>query len=227
MKYNFGYSDPSVAHDAQAGFVVGHRFLNQQTGIEWICLDSTVGAAKWRPASVSHVWPSQAYRTPEHIVSITDGQPAGGKLILHPLLVHQNVTVDKLGLVLVTGQSGAKARVGIYWGRYGQPNVLRADVGEIDLSGAAGLAVAPTGLALTPGEYFLAALFNAAPIQPTVKRVSGAVFGRVIGSGAELTGGNAGRYYVADLAYGTLPTTCPPVIVATGTDGAVVIARRS
>ena len=227
MKYNFGYSDPSVAHDAQAGFVVGHTFLNQQTGVEWLCLDSTVGAAKWRPLSVSHSWPSQAYRTPEHIASVSDGQPTGGKLILHPFLVHQIATIDKLGVALVTGQAGAKARVGIYYGRYGQPAGLRSDVGEIDLSGAAGLVVASTGLQLTPGEYFLAALFNAVATQPTVKRVSGTVFGRVIGSGADLTGGNAGRYYVADQAYGALPSTCPAVSMATGTDGAVVTARRS
>src|SRR5580658_8922668 len=40
-------TDPGVDDDATAGFGVGSRWYNSATTVEWICLDSTPGAAVW------------------------------------------------------------------------------------------------------------------------------------------------------------------------------------
>src|ERR1700742_5184922 len=47
-----------------------------------------------------------------------------------------NATISALALYLFTGQTGAKARLGVYSNVNGLPSALLADFGEIALSGS-------------------------------------------------------------------------------------------
>ena len=226
-KNNVAHCDPDISADDITGYTVSSRWLNVQTGVEWICTDTTTGVAKWRPVAVGYGWPSGTYRVPEYITALGDSQPAANTAIYLPILIRETTTVDKIGLSLVTAQAGAKARLALYHGIGGLPGYLRSDFGELDLSAGSGLLTISTSITVNPGLYFLAAVFNAAGTMPTVKRVSGATLGAVIGgSAADLTGGNAGRYYSAAMTYAAWPYTAPAVAMATGTDGAAICLRK-
>lgn len=226
-KNNVAHCDPSIADDDVAGYAVSSRWLNAQAGVEWICTDTTTGVAKWRPVAVGYGWPSGAYRVPEYITALGESQPAANTAVYLPILVRETTAVDRVGLSLVAGQAGAKVRLALYHGVGGLPGYLRSDFGELDLSSGSGLLTISTGIKINPGLYFLAAVFNAAGTMPTVKRVSGATLGAVMGgSAADLTGGNAGRYYSAAMPYGAWPTTAAAVAMATGTDGAAICMRK-
>lgn len=228
-KNNVSYSDPGTGSDASSGYSVGSRWLNAQTGKEFVCIDSTAGAAKWVTASIGYGFASGTYKIPEYITAIADGQPTAGVMTFLPMLVREQMTVDQVGISLTTAQSGAKCRIGIYHGVDGQPGYLRSDLGEIDLSSGSGLKTIGTSMLMTPGLYFLAAIFNTPTTQPTVKRVSGAHFGAVsFGGGGDITGGTPGRYWSASgQTYGAFPSAPPSVVGDSGTAGAVVFLRKA
>lgn len=231
-KNQTSYCDPSLADDVLGGYAIGSRWINLQTGIEWICFDDTQGAAKWRPLVMGYGWASGSYRAPDYITQIGDSQPTANKAVYLPIIISEVTPIDKIGVVLVTAQAGAKCRIAIYHGDGGLPTRLRSDFGELDLSNQGGATLPATvllstGAVLQPGLYFLAVVFFASGTMPTVKRVSGAQFGVVKGgSAADLTGGNPGRYYIANMTYGSWPSAAHEVSMSSGTDGAVVVLRR-
>lgn len=47
-KNNLAASDPTVNHDSADGYSIGSRWINSSTLHEWVCLDSTAGAAVWK-----------------------------------------------------------------------------------------------------------------------------------------------------------------------------------
>lgn len=78
------------------------------------------------------------------------------------------------------------------------------------------------------GEYWLAALNKASGTPPTVRRAGGAVLGHVLGTdGNDIAGANAWRYLEAAQTYGSLPANAPAMVPSTGSDGPVLMLRRS
>lgn len=226
FKNNVAYCDPSIASDEAAGYVVGSQWYNSESGVLWVCYDTTKGNAKWAPQSTGYDWPAGAYKLPSYITQLSDGNPAANKAYFLPFLLSRKTTIDKAGISLTTAQAGAKCRIGIYTGVNGAPAFLRKDFGELDLSSGSGIKELSTGIALQPGLWFLASIFNSPATQPTVKRVSGAQMGVVCGGGSDITTASAGRYYEASVTYGVLPNYAPDVAMASGTEGAAVFLRR-
>ena len=226
FKNNVAYCDPGLSSDETAGYSVGSQWANAESGVLWVCYVTTKGDAKWAPQNVGYDWPAGAYKLPEYITQVSDGQPAANTGYFLPLLISRKTTIDKAAVALVTAQAGAKCRLALYTGTNGAPAFLRKDFGELDLSSGSGIKELSTGIALQPGLWFLASLFNSPATQPTVKRVSGAVMGAICGGGSDITTGMAGRYYSAAITYGAFPNYAPDVVMAMGTEGAAAFLRR-
>lgn len=223
-------TDPAAANDLTEGYGIGSEWYNTQTGQMWKALSVASGAAQWMRLAPGPAWPPGTYRPPNYIYAVNDGQVAANKLTMMPLLIHRRVTVDRIALWLVTGQAGAEMRLGLYRtdGFTDAPGTLFAEAGTVDLSGGASLKTITMSWSLVPGQYWLAALNKSAGTLPTVRRAGGAVLGHVLGTdGNEIAGANAWRYLEAAQTYGSLPANAPAMTPSTGSDGAVLMLRRS
>lgn len=175
-------------------------------------------------------WPTGRYRVADHIYLTGDGQPAADKLTLQPIIIRRAITVDRIGIRLVTAQTGGAIRLGIYRTDPATdlPGALFADAGEVTLSGSTGLKTATVSWLLAPGVYWLAAINKGGGTLPTIRRISGALMGRVQGTDdSEISTGNGYRYLEAAQAYGALPSTAPAATPSAGTDGPAITLRRA
>ncbi|MDQ0319680.1 hypothetical protein QO002_001818 [Pararhizobium capsulatum DSM 1112] len=163
-------TDPSAANDTTEGYAPGSEWYNTLTGQMWRAISVASGAAQWMRLAPAPAWPTGYYRPPAHIYAVNDGQVAANKLTMMPLLIHRRVTIDRIALWLVTGQTGAEMRLGLYRSDAftEMPGTLFAEAGTVDLSGSASLKTITVSWSLVPGQYWLAALNKASGTLPTV-----------------------------------------------------------
>lgn len=211
-------TDPTAADDLSIGYAVGSRWWNNATMVQHICTDATTGAASWQSLERPQSWPSAAYRYPEYIVGLTDGQPVADTFYAVPFIAGRKRNIDAIAVHLVTAQSGAAARMGIY--RHSTttelPGSLYLDAGVVDLSGATGLKPLTINTSIRPGMWWLAILFNSPGTQPTVKRVSSCTLGVFPGGGGDVTASNPWRGVSGSQAYGALPSYAPTTTATNG-----------
>lgn len=125
---NLAEVDPGVDDDALAGYAAGSRWLNTLTGVEWVCVDPTEGAAVWQRPAVQNASTSAASaNTPWSIVSRDQyGNFATSMATLAHLQVHPDVV----------GGSGSDIEIGIN----AFPNKLwSTDLGGIQLHANGGM----------------------------------------------------------------------------------------
>jgi hypothetical protein len=125
-----------------------------------------------------------------------------GKIYAVPFLVTKQETFDRIAITVLTGSAGS-ARLGIYADSGScAPGALLVQ-GEIDTT-AIGDKEITISQALTPGLYWLAALFQATP---NVR--CPLIFSDLIGYGGDIaSAGNTSCYYTTQ-TYGALPNPHP------------------
>jgi hypothetical protein len=81
-----------------------------------------------------------------------------------PFIVVRPITLDRLTIVVTTGDSGKKARLGIYSpGTNVAPGALLVDGGEVDVGSAATVSATIDQALTTPGIYWLAIVSDGTP----------------------------------------------------------------
>ena len=224
------YSNPSIAHDADQGYSIGSTVFNAKSGVEFVCTDSSPGAAKWRTHNVNSGWPSGTYKWPDYVTGTSDSPAQSDKLVFLPFIFDEITRIDKIAVHLVAAQPGGNVLLGLYTSKNGLPLYLQNNFSSLDLSAGPGKKEITVNLLIDqPGLYFLAALFAPVSPMPTMRRISSARFGVVCGStGGDISSNNAGRYYVADSPYSSgLPYWAPDVIMGTDVAGAIIGLRKS
>jgi hypothetical protein len=226
-------TNPAVTDDSSRGYSQGSRWLNTATGQDWIAQDVTAGAAVWWRGTRTKPWQSQRYMWPDHVVGLSTSQPAAGKLIFQPFHVDRRVTLDRLGVPLVTSQTGGAVRIGIYSSDPDSmlPLALVGSVGEVSM--ATGSSVVAQGqfttggglLTVAPGLYWLAATFKSGGVMPTVRTASAGLISRSTDN-QDINAGFVLPHIEASFSYAGLPAT-PPTLQSFGAIGnAVLIGAR-
>jgi len=125
-----------------------------------------------------------------------------------------NATVSALALYLFTGQTGAKARLGVYSNVGGQPSALLADFGEVDLSGSAGIVEAGGAtLNISPSQngLWICTWMKNVATQASVAGCGAAPFVYPLSS-TQIAAANSARGYSTAQSYPiSLPSTAPTV----------------
>ncbi|MGI3779077.1 MAG: glycosyl hydrolase family 28-related protein [Janthinobacterium lividum] len=178
------------------------------TSLVW--RDFAYGAAHPQPQAQAGRWYGPA-------CAVAPAVPAAGALSALPFGVSASlVQVTALGvLVTAAGAGGSSLRLGVYADLAGQPGALLADAGVVATDTAGELVAAVSGVGLSRGTYWLAALLQSAgTAAPTLSCVAsgtgalaqtqlgGASPGAVMGRGATLG-------VLAAATVGTLPAAFP------------------
>lgn len=138
--------------------------------------------------------------------SFTTVALTANRLYATPLLIGENMTLDRIGISISTTSSGSTsvARLGIYNSNSNHlPSTLVADFGTITTSATTNLTTIAINQTLTPGLYFMALLSNATD---TVRAIPTTGFDSIFGYGNNPTLNVAGQFYQAQ-TYGALPSS--------------------
>ncbi len=176
----------------------------------------------WRDFAYAAAHPqvqAQAGRWYGPACAVAPAAPAAGALSALPFAVGASlVQATALG-VLVTGAGagGSSLRLGVYADASGQPGALLADAGAVATDSAGEVVAALTGVALSRGTYWLAALLQsagtAAPALSCVAAGTGALAQTQLGGaspGAVMGRVPAlGMLATASVATGALPAAFP------------------
>lgn len=208
-------TNPGPTADSAAGYSAGSVWLNVNTGVTWRCRSASAGAAVWatvgvmeHPGYVTGRW----YRG--HMSSVGTVTVAADTLYAHLFVAQERLTVDMLGLRVLTGVGSTNARIGIY-AHDAATHLPAGLVGE----GSAAVAttttnsnatIAPSGgtIALEPGIYWVASLFSGAPgIQGIAN--SDTIMPAMIGVSSSNLGAISAGYGVAQSYASGLPATFP------------------
>ena len=154
------------------------------------------------------------------ISNIANVNPTGDRLYGFPFFLARAVTIDRLGLAIVTVEAGKSVRLGIYASLATQkPGALILDAGVVSV--AAGNFVEIVGLSqsLTKGLYFLAMLSDCTGVFET-KTLT------LAWAQLEVAGSNYGAFRAWFIAqgYGALPDPFGAG-AATSWDGCTPIPR--
>lgn len=130
----------------------------------------------------------------------------------------RSVLIDRVGLFLVTSQTGAAARIGIYApDGAGRPGALLLDAGELDLSTGDGSFVAATISLRWIGGIFVLTHFKNVATQATVKGPSG-TFAGLPQAAPSAANSPSGHMQLAAAYPGSMPASAPAVVpTVTGT----------
>lgn len=173
-------------------------------------------------------WPSGTYLAPANLSSAPGSSAVSTSALITflPFVIPRSVTVTKIGLWLVTQQTGAECRLGIYTSDNGKPGTLIVDGGTLDLStGTGSLKEVTISQALGPGMVWVACHMKNVATAVTVTRMGFASGQYVLGSAAYLGSQATGnRYYQQSTAYGSpLLATAGAVTAASGSDAPVTV----
>lgn len=223
---------PAADNDESQGYAPGSEWFDLSTGSFYKCLDATDTAASWMEVACEYPgWAVGSYKIPAHIAQISDSSAITADLLtMQPILVQRRVQIDQLAMRVVTIQSGAAARLGLYDTDPVtlQPASLIVDGGELNLSDYTGDRWRTITATLKPGIYWTACVMKSVTTMPTVRRVGGALYGHLLaGNMTELSSNAAYRYLSAPYTYGALPATAPTMTRDSGTHGPVISLRRA
>jgi hypothetical protein len=234
--------DPTATDDAAAGFEVGSRWWNGTTNRLWFCAAATVGAADWRPVLerervgyIAGTWYAAIEATTRAAAAVLVDT-----MYLCPLVADRSVSVDALGLHLVTGAASSNVRVGLYSSdAAGLPAELIAESTDQSTATNGTNIVGPiTATSLVAGRmYYGAAVFSDA-VSPDQFASAGVAAGgisaqlgysapRVTGAGlqnARITR-TAGVTYVAGSPF--LPATVGAVTIGGGAPASPIMFWRA
>lgn len=85
---------------------------------------------------------------------------AADLLVATPFYCRENVTMTTLAGYQHTNGAGVSARMGVYSNSAGRPTTLLADSGAVSFPASTGWRSGTISLAMTPGWYWLAIVFN-------------------------------------------------------------------
>lgn len=136
--------------------------------------------------------------------------------------VPTDAVISGLALYLATGQTGAKARLGVYSNVNALPTALLADFGEVDLSGSAGIVEATSTtlrIRASQGGVWICTFMKNVATQATINGCGPAPFCLPM-TAAQIAAGNSIRgYTTTGDAYGALPSTVTsPATTAAGSN---------
>jgi len=154
------------------------------------------------PGYQSGVW----YISP--LATSTQGGPAVTANLLYasPIYVSETLTTSALGIYVTTGAASTNVRMGIYNCANGIPTSLVVDAGTGSTSSSAVTREISVSQVLTPGWYFIAAVFDGTP----TLRAQAVNRGSTLGISGGLNGVGVTQYTAAH-TYGALPATFPTV----------------
>ena len=168
-------TNPGVGNDNTQDYAIGSRWLNKNTGIEYVATSVATGAAVWAvlnsAAFAGLPWVTgQFYGTPVDS-TLAAVLTTTGIITAYPIFVPNAVTVSSLNVSVTTGQTGGKCRCALYADTgAGAPGALVAGTDSGDLT-ATGTAVETKGslaVALNPGWYWVAHYAAATTTMPSV-----------------------------------------------------------
>jgi len=194
---------PSTATAGQAIFDDGGTYV----------LDNVVGSAFGFPALGFRS--GQWFSTPFVEANITDSHGAG-ILNAMPIWIPRDLTIDKIGCWVVTGNAGTVARIGIYNDNgQGFPGTVLLDAGTFSGT-TAGAKEIDINQAVSKGLYWLGFLGEVGPIN-----VSGWTGTTGLVSDADLAdlvvGDGGSCYRKSAVAAGALPTPFPADAIPSST----------
>lgn len=144
---------------------------------------------------------------------------AKDKIYAIPFLVLKEETFNGIAIYVNTGSEG-NARLGIYADNGQKPEALVLDAGTVNTS-TSGVKAIAINQALSPGLYWLVALFSSTPsVSVCAYHIS--LLG--IGNVSLAHNGNVTFYYSTQ-TYGELPATHPAVDVTTAAPIAIMLKR--
>lgn len=137
------------------------------------------GFTELQPESASLGWTTGFYG-PVNETLTTGFLTVASVLYFHPLYVPQRATIASISCNVTTGQTGGKARMGIYGNRNARPSRLLFAAAEVTGLTAPGAGTgALTTAVLDPGWYWLAGVFGATTTMPSVVGISQSLPSRV------------------------------------------------
>ena len=174
-KNNFNATtNPGSTNDSTQDYVVGSRWLNTVTGVEYVCTSNTASAASWVALNGSYLglpWVTGQFY----------GLPAGstqaavltvlGTLYAFPIFIPNAVTLSSINLSVTTGQTGGKARGALFADNgAGYPGAIVAgtDTGDLAATGTAVVTKGSLAKALNPGWYWFGSIYTASSTMPSV-----------------------------------------------------------
>ncbi len=141
------------------------------------------------------------------------------KIYAVPFLVLVEETFDRISITIQTAAAG-NARLGVYRDNGYAPGSLLVDAGEID-TGTTGDKEIVINQILSPGLYWLAIIYSAAP-----KVYAPNFTVNLLGLGSNnVQGSGNGMVYLTDQAYGALPDPHPTPVIASATCPGIVLRK--
>jgi hypothetical protein len=223
---------PGASNDETQGYGPGSEWFDIATGSFHKCLDATAGAASWMEVAPEYPgWAVGNYRLPPNIAQMSDSATITANLLtLQPIVISRRVQIDRIALRLVTAQTGAAARLGLYGTdpETNHPGKLVVDGGELSLADTTGDRWRTVSVSLKPGLYWTACLMKSVTTMPTVRRVGGSIYGHLSQPNLDEVGSSAAyRYLEASQTYGALPEDAPAATPSGSSHGPVIALRRA
>jgi len=115
-KTNVTTTPPTATDDTTQGYSVNSKWLNTQTGIEYICRDATTGAAAWvRQDNADFFgYVSGRYYPGLFAIVAAGATPGANSVRLHPIVIKERVTLSELGARVTTAEASKSFQLAIY-----------------------------------------------------------------------------------------------------------------
>jgi hypothetical protein len=163
-KVNVSTAIPTAANDSSQGYSVNSKWLNTATGIEYICRDVSVGAARWVRQDNADFYGYVSGRYYHGMVSVVAAGAAvtANSIRMHPIIIKERVTISELGVRVTTAEAAKNFQLAIY----ASDPATKLPTGNA-LSSTANISSAATGVmtaalganvTLEPGMYWVGIL---------------------------------------------------------------------
>lgn len=151
------------------------------------------------------------YGHPASTTTAAGSAVTANQLYAIPVFVPETVTITKVALFVTTGAASSNVRLGLYNCAAGVPTSLVIDGGTASTAGSSTTPSVTISQSLSPGWYFIAAVFDGTP---TI-RVATANRGTILGMST--VNGNGVTQFTQSFTYGALNSTFGSVTDDTGT----------
>lgn len=150
---NFAETADTTFVDLLGGTTGQYLTKNTNTNMDFVW--ATLPTIPAVPTASSTYYFSNLNNHSGNTLAASTGGATGGHLRFVPVLIAEDMTIDRIGLEVTTASAGATIRLGLYEDNAGAPGDLIADFGTV--SGAAvGVVEATISQALTKGRVFAA-----------------------------------------------------------------------
>lgn len=149
-------------------------------------------------------WPAGSYMPPSHVTGMSSSVLSTSALeTVVPFILPRAVSLVSIGFPLVTHQTGAECRVGLYTHVNG-PSALIVDGGTIDLSSGGGtIKEATLSLTLGPGMVWACCQMKNVGTQVTAIRVANVRGGIIPCTSAQILAATMARCLSRSITYGS------------------------